>query len=259
MHGRFQPQKFNNSLFTKYINISNIYQRREEEQFTELEEFYNMTNRDVFKKYGILATEYHDKMLLANSVLIDSLLKDRYDEVDTIWCGSVDGNHYKIIIDMNDGTKITAGDTDRFRGITIEKDDQKARMEYEPIAKNQNAEFIDDIDNLSVENVIYTGDLELMEQLQTAIQEQFGTKVREKETTEQDETQKIFDESTYTSEDIELLTRQILTKKLQVVLDGLRNGNSSVQPISIEEFELLSTMLWESMDISRDTYRLCSF
>lgn len=251
MHGRFQSQKFNAYLFTKYINISNIYQRNEEEQFTELEEFYNMTNRDVFKKYGILAEKDYDKMLLSNSVLIDSLLKGRYDEVDTIWCGCVDGNHYKIIINMNDGTEITAGDTDQFRGITIGKDGKKARVVYDPIEKTQNAEFIDDIDNLSIDNVVYTGDLELMEQLRSAIQEQFETKVKAEEATvqyETDKAQEIVGDSTYTSEDIELLTRQIVTKKIQSILDGLKNGNNNVQPISIEEFELLNTMLYERID-----------
>lgn len=210
-----------------------------------------MTNREFFQKYGIYAQFDYDKMLLANSVLIDSILKDRYDEVDTIWCGCVDGNAYKIMIHMNDGTEITAGDANKYRGITIEKDGKKARVEYNPISKNKSSELIDNIEDLTVENVTYTGDLELTEQLQNAIQEQFDTKVREKETGqyEQDGNQEIVNNSTYiTSEDIEFLTRQIIVKKLQLVLDNFRSGNNESQPIDIEEFELLTKMLYESVD-----------
>lgn len=169
--GRFQPQKFDMYLFPNLINISDILNREEQEQFSEIETFYNMNNREVFEKFGVHASGNNEKMLIANSVLLDSLLKDSYSDVKSIWCGRFE-NYYNIKIDMNDGTKIEAGGLDSEKGIAIEKGGKTGIVQYNILNKEDNSE-LKNINDLEICNVVYSGDDELIEELKKAMAEQF--------------------------------------------------------------------------------------
>lgn len=89
--GRFQMQKcmpgYFNSTFPNRINISDILERNEGRQFSELDEFYDMNNRQIFEKFGVHVTgldkgENNDDLtLLAISVMLDSILKDKYQDI----------------------------------------------------------------------------------------------------------------------------------------------------------------------------------
>lgn len=189
--GRFQMQKFpgvtSKKFFPRAINISDINTRNEEEKFSELEEFYNMNNREVFEKYGVYANLRSDNgsqtNLLANCVILDSLLEERYSEIEDIFCFSPYG--YVTTITLSDGTEIIANSADSKdahlpKGITIKKDGKKANVNFDTKSKERKTDFLTDIDDLEVENVVYTGDAELIEQLQQAMQTQFESQRKSK-------------------------------------------------------------------------------
>ena len=215
--------------------------RSPEEQFTELEEFYNMTNREVFEKYGINAQDEASKMLLSNSLLLDSLLKGKYDEVDTIFCGRLDNNVFKTNIHMQDGTDIIAGDTEGDRGIRIEKDGKVARLEYDPASKKGTSVVISDINNLTIENLKYSGDTNLMKQIERAIEEQFG--IRDEIANEN------ADDMNTQKSDFE--DKQVIARKILQTLDSYKNGKDEPQSIeNIQEFDLLQKLLQEEIWLS---------
>ena len=184
MSGRFQMQKFDRSIFTTRVNISDIRERSEDEQFKELEEFYNMTNRDVFEKYGVLAYDENTRNLVASCVVLDSLLKDKYSEIKDVFCYTPDG--YGIKIKLEDGVEIQVNtrnpnsNTYGKKGITIKKDGKEARVEFDAISIGEKHDVLENIDDLEVENVEYTGDAQLIAQLQQALKEQFKSE-REKD------------------------------------------------------------------------------
>lgn len=83
--GRFriesQPVEFANM-----VDISDVLQRSEEEQFIELEEFWNMNNRQLFERFGVQARQEDSRKLVANCIVLDSLLKDKYSELKDVFC-----------------------------------------------------------------------------------------------------------------------------------------------------------------------------
>lgn len=176
--GRFQPQKFSLHLFPNFINISDILERKTSEQFSEFERFYDMTNKEVFEVFGVLAEDNNEKMLVANSVLLDSLLRDKYLDINSIWCGRLT-NAYCIKIEMNDGTKIIAGSPDNEKGIIIRRNEKEAMVEYETLNKSNSSE-LKDINDLDVSGVTYSGDDELIIELKKAMEEQFESQRDEK-------------------------------------------------------------------------------
>lgn len=183
--GRFQMQKFptiNKNFFPNLINISDILQRSEKEQFAELEEFYNMNNREVFEKYGITAhcsDNYRGQSnLVANCVILDSLLQEKYSNITDIFCYSPEG--YVIQIELDDGTKISANSINSTdisqtgkKGITIKKDEKEANVDFDAVSIGTNSEVLTNISELEVKNVVYTGDTELITKLQQAMEKQF--------------------------------------------------------------------------------------
>lgn len=175
--GRFQRQKFPIRFFTKTIDISDILNRNGNEQYTEIEEFYNMNNRQVFEKYGVNAGFESQRNLIANSVILDSLLQGKYSEISNIFCWTPRG--YRVEIELADGTEMIAnseadiGDRDTKKGITIKKDGKEASVDFDAVSTGRSCDIITNINELEVENVRYTGEKELIEQLQQAMQEQF--------------------------------------------------------------------------------------
>lgn len=180
--GRFQMQKFPQDFFTKTIDISDIRERSENEQYAEIEEFYNMNNRQVFEKYGVFAQcgdgNGERINLIANTVVLDSLLKGRYSEISNIYCYSpAGGYHFKI--KLADGTEITANSGEMIdtlagkKGITIKKDEKEATVDFDAISTGEKSDILTNINELEVENVEYSGDLEMVQGLQQAMQEQF--------------------------------------------------------------------------------------
>lgn len=175
--GRFQMTKFSYSIFPNHINITDILERSEEEQYAEIEEFYNMTNKEFFEKYGINANRKDQINLVANCVILDSLLKGKYSELQEVFCWNPGGVN-EIVIELSDGTKITAQDTDKNvknkSGIIIEKDGKKAELHFNAISLGEkSSDRLTNINNLEVEDVTYAGDEELIKKLQQAMQEQF--------------------------------------------------------------------------------------
>lgn len=182
--GRFQMQKFPQNFFPKTMDISNIRNRNENEQYSEIEEFYNMNNRQVFEKYGVYTQCGEGNNiainLIANSVILDSLLQGRYSEILDIFCYSP-SDGYRIEIKLTDGTEIIANsgdisDTiDGKKGITIKKDGKEARVNFDAVSRGEKRNFLTNINDLEVENVVYTctGEKELSIQLRQAMQEQF--------------------------------------------------------------------------------------
>jgi len=186
--GRFQPDKFRESIFPNVINISDILFREPDEQFRELEEFYNMTNKELFKKFGVYAEVGKETNLLANCLVFDSLLKDRYSDLEGIRCASTYG--YDIDIKLTDGTKFFAYANSEplngiQKGITIQKDGREARVGFDTISIRAGSKMLTSIDNLEVENVVYTGDPELIAQLQKAMQEQFKSQQKVEDKSEE--------------------------------------------------------------------------
>ena len=179
--GRFQMQKFPDceQMFPKAIDISDMHKREENKKFAELEEFNNMTNREVFEKYGVDVRGNTVMSLVANCLILDSVLKGRYDDLEDVYCSSEPC--YTISIRLNDGTEICANAsfekmrTNIDNGVTIRKKDGKeATVSFDAMSIEKEPERLTDINNLKVENVVYNGDLELIEQLKQAIQEQFA-------------------------------------------------------------------------------------
>lgn len=180
--GRFEMQKFPKKIFPNEINISDIGERSEEEQFAEVEEFYNMNNRQVFEKYGVNARRLNDEMgemnLIACCLVLDSLLQGIGQDMEEIFC-TTSSYGYIINIKLEDYTEISANSTNLYgfdydRGITIKKFDGKnARVEFQAISTEHNADMLKNINNLEVKHVEYSGDSELIGQLQQAMQEQF--------------------------------------------------------------------------------------
>lgn len=180
MSGRFQMQKFPINIFPNEINITYILERKDSEQFIEVEEFYNMTNREVFEKYGIdMDCDAPDgrKNLIADCVVLDSLLQGMDSDMKDVFCWSPQG--YVINIKLEDGTEINAGSIDHNgfsdceRGITIKKDEKEARVDFDAINIGEKPDRLTNINDLEVENVVYTGDSELITKLKQAMQEQF--------------------------------------------------------------------------------------
>ena len=177
--GRFQAQKFPippTYIFPKTMDISDILERSEEEQVREIEEFYNMTNREVFEKFGVHAENKYTRMLLANCVVLDSLLKGKYEDLKSVYCWSPgnDGN-YTIQIELKGGTKIESSVTNEefVKGIAIKRDGKEAEVTFDAISTGEEANTLTNINELEVENVEYRGALELITELQQAMQEQF--------------------------------------------------------------------------------------
>lgn len=183
--GRFQPNKFNGRIFPKLINISEILDRENaEDYFEELKMFYNMTNRQFFEKFGVFAEVGDDANLIANCVVLDSLLQGRHGEMEDVYCHSTGGR--VIEIKLADGTQIFANTNNRCvnsepkgKGITIKKDGKEARVEFDAISMGERSDLLASIDDLEVENVVYSGEPELIAQLQQAMQEQFKSQQRE--------------------------------------------------------------------------------
>lgn len=173
--GRFQMQKFPQAyeLFPNAIDISDILERPEEEQVRELENFYSMNNREFFEQFGVCARTNEQKLLLANCVILDSLLKGKYEDIEYIHCAS-DGNFYIEII-FKDSSRIYAnqGGFNIFPDIVIERNQKSATVKFNPINTQEGKEELTNINELEVENVEYSGDLELIQELQKAMQEQF--------------------------------------------------------------------------------------
>ena len=120
---------------------------------------------------------------MANCVILDSLLEERYSEIEDIFCFSPYG--YVTTITLSDGTEIIANSADSKdahlpKGITIKKDGKKANVNFDTKSKERKTDFLTDIDDLEVENVVYTGDAELIEQLQQAMQTQFESQRKSK-------------------------------------------------------------------------------
>ena len=238
MSGRFQMQKFASDIFPNRVNISSILGRSEDEQFSEIEEFYNMTNREVFEKYGINARNENDINLIASCVILDSLLKDRYSELKDVFCWYP--NEYGIDIKLEDGTEIVTrtsglGDKSEKKGITIRKDGKEARVSFDSISMGKNQDALEDISELEVKNVEYSGDSQLIEQLKQAMQEQFRSQ-QEKDKAESQET---------------ILQKQILVKKMQLAMERSQNDETRTMRIDdISEFDLLQNdMLWNCLDM----------
>ena len=131
--GRYQVDKFDDDFFPNWICIDDILRRDEEERFKEIEEFYDMNNRDMFEKYGIRAPEYKFKTVV-DYLLLDSILKDRYSEVKSIYC-----SEHGIEIKLRDGTEIIGDDTlHDERGITIRKDYRVVgKVDFDAISKRR--------------------------------------------------------------------------------------------------------------------------
>ena len=68
--------------------------RSEEEQFTEVEQFFDMNNRQAFEKFGVRPNDADEMSFVANCVLLDSLLEGRYSELEEIDCDNKTRTNY---------------------------------------------------------------------------------------------------------------------------------------------------------------------
>lgn len=88
MSGRFQMDKFSTDIFPNGMDISDILERGDRETLNQIiEEFYNMNNREFFEKYGVNARGEQQKNLLADCLIIDSLLEGKDSEIQRVYCG----------------------------------------------------------------------------------------------------------------------------------------------------------------------------
>lgn len=290
--GRFQMQKcmpeYFNSTFPNRINISDILERNEGQQFSELDEFYDMNNRQIFEKFGVHMTgldkgENNDDLtLLAISVMLDSILKDKYQNIKKIFCWSPNG--YRVEVDLKDGTKIIANSSEykydnegfKEKGIYImTPDEKKAMISFNAVSKEGTR--ITDIGNLDIEDAKITGDVELTSQLQAAMEEQFESqrqsqqiKTQNFKGTEEIKTQDLDEESQATNyddrmepseesmDDVEydssyedyvkstMIDRQIIAKKIEMALSNQRNNVQNGQvTIDYDEFYIAREMFNE--------------
>lgn len=80
--------------FRNKFDISDILDRSEEEQFTEVEQFFDMNNRQAFEKFGVRPNNADEMSFVANCVLLDSLLEGRYSELEEIDCNNKTRTNY---------------------------------------------------------------------------------------------------------------------------------------------------------------------
>lgn len=249
--GRFQIQKFPSSFsdfFPNKINISDIIGRSEEEQFAEIEEFYNMNNREVFEKYGVNARCKNDKSgqtnLIANCVVLDSLLQGIGSDIKEVFCWSPAGG-YVINIKLEDGTEINANSINvgnhygtNERGITIKKDGKEARVDFDTISIGKNPEILTNINDLEVENVVYTGDSKLIAQLQQAMQEQFRS---QQEITE-DKVQLVGEPNKIQEEQVEPKSKQPVEEKIgaEKIIEFMKQNNLEPNDLALALSMLLA-------------------
>ncbi len=187
--GRFSKAGLLSFCFQSLINVGDL---SDEEIYDELKKFYTMNNREALKCFGVRIPTYTDRyvnldfekyaQLFASSLVLDSLLKDKYSQITSINCIG-DGNEF--CIKLSDGTEIEAvtRDSDYSEKILrLKKGEKFASVRFDPLTIRDESNYfsedgatlyLPDIDALDVENVYYSGDLELIAQLQQAMQEQF--------------------------------------------------------------------------------------
>lgn len=157
--------------FSREIDISDILEKSEDEQYSYITDFYNMNNRQLFEKYGVSLRMAEEKKFAAACLVLDSLLEGKYESIKDIFCHNHRGQ--SIEIELQDGTQIIARDNGE--GITIKQGSREASVNFEGVYNKTDRKDRrhDNINNLEVENVVYTGNQELMLQLKQAMQEQF--------------------------------------------------------------------------------------
>ena len=80
--------------FVNKIDVSDILERSEESQYDEVTQFFDMNNRQVFEKFGIRTSDSDQMIFLANCVLLDSLLHNRYSELKDVFCHNIPRTNY---------------------------------------------------------------------------------------------------------------------------------------------------------------------
>lgn len=198
----------------------------------------NLSNEEMAREFNIISTQ-NDIATLFNAIILDPIIdyeieKNNFAGYSRCWnddnsitVSTVD-NKYAYSIGLQNSGR------DRYESsktMIIELPNGES-ITYKQNINNEKVEKQYTIDDVSTEIIEIKGNSELIQRIVAQIERFSERKLEQQE------------------DSIEQLTRQILTKKLQVVLDSFNNGISSTQPISIEEFELLTTMLYENVDIS---------
>lgn len=219
----------------------------------------NLSNEEMAREFNIMSTQ-NDIATLFNAIILDPIIDYEiernnfagysrcWNDSNSIIFSTVD-NKYAYSIGLQDSGR------DRYESsktMIIELPNGES-IAYKQNINNEKGENQYTIDDVSTEIIEIKGNSELIQRIVAQIERFSERKLEQQEDSieheRNDEIQEIDSKNTHTSEDIELLTRQILTKKLQVVIDSFNNGISSTKPISIEEFELLTNMLYENVNI----------
>ena len=214
--------------FKRKIDISDILERNEEQQYCELTEFYNMNNRQFFKKFVVSLKKSEERKLATECLLLDSLLEGKYEEIKDLICHNHEAQ--TIEIEMEDGTKIIARDDDK--GVTITQGGKEASVNFDGVYNKTESRDSkqDNIDNLDVENITYTGDQELILQLQQAMQEQFKSQQKSNENKEENIVDDGYQKVTgYTKSEVEEV------KKLRI--EAAERSKEQAESLMAERYE----------------------
>ncbi len=219
----------------------------------------NLSNEEMAREFNIMSSQA-DIATLFNAIILDPIIdyeieKNNFSGYSICWnddnfitLSTVD-NKYAYSIGLQVSGR---GRYDSSKTMIIELPNGES-ITYKQNFNNKKGDHSYTVDDVSTEIMEITGNSELIQRIVAQIERFSERKLKQQEDSIEhepnDEVQELDSNNTYTSEDIELLTRQILTKKLQVVLDSFNNGISSTQSISIEEFEILTTMLYENVFI----------
>lgn len=222
--------------FKNMIDISDILGRNPEEQFTELDEFYSMNNREFFQKFGV-EERGESVYSVANCLLLDSLLKEKYSELEEVWCHNSNGEH-TIDIKLNDGTIISAydeGHKQKKGRIEIKKGKESANVVFGAVSPATFCELIK-LEDIDVKDIIYSGDEQLAESLRKAMAEQFKSQRQQVAQTDEifpyQEALELFEQS-YFPEGIKSAKDWNRDFVLRTFLKNFEDANNSKSPSTI--------------------------
>lgn len=249
--------QFDHSGFVQYGNMGEVFIKAEnrDELLEIAKRLFDLSNENMAREFNIMSSE-EDIATLFNAIILDPIVdyeieNENFGGYSRCWN---DSNFISIsTLDKEDAYTIKLQSSSYERGTSNPMIIELSNGESVIFKQTFNSEKKGDqytIDDVSTEIVEVKGNSDLIKRVVAQIERFSERKLEEQEDNiEYEKSQELQEtDDTHTTKDI--LTGQILFKKIQRVFGDLKNGNDEEQIISLNEFDMLNTMLYENVNMS---------
>jgi hypothetical protein len=228
------------SAFLRAGNMSDIFVEVKSipEMLDIVSQLLNLSNEQMARKFNIMSSK-SDIATLFNAVVLDPIIdseiqKNNFGGYNHCWN---DSNSISLLLNNNSGKYSIARQDHEENGTMVLMFPNGESIKFIQKFKDGKKEFEYTIDDVTTEVLEINGNSPMLQTVVTQI-ERFSEKKLQKQPLQ--ETSKITDESNYDTEtSLEMLDKQIIVKKLQMVLNSETNGDNNSQDIDINEFDTL--------------------